>query len=61
MSDRPLPVLSFTMDTSQGGIPLTLCGCGVLLLRTKMAWGHIDLCPTMAEWRAEHPEGDTPT
>ena len=55
MTERELPVLSFTMDTNYGGVQVTVCGCGVLLFRGETAFRHIDQCPTMNEARGgEH-------
>lgn len=50
---RPLPAQSFVVETNYGGMPVTICGCGVLLLRNMDAWNHIDQCPTMQGFYAE--------
>ena len=38
-------VVSFHMDTSAGGIPITLCACGLLIYQ-PMARIHIEGCAT---------------
>ena len=42
---RGLPTLSFHVDTSRGGLPVSVCACGVWLIRDEIAWQHIDSCP----------------
>lgn len=49
--ELPIPT-SFIMDTNKGGIPTTVCACGVLMFRS-MAQGHIDTCPTYQAWLAD--------
>ena len=48
MADRPDPVVSLVLETDKGGVPVTLCACGALLLAISAAWHHIDNCPAMA-------------
>lgn len=48
MADRPDPVTSLVLETNKGGVPVTLCACGVLLVVIPQAWQHIDNCPAMA-------------
>ena len=57
MSDRPLPVRSFVAETNVGGVEVTICGCGVLLMRNQRAWIHIDQCPEMIRWNKENTDG----
>lgn len=50
-ADRTL-VTSLVLDTNNGGIPATICACGVLLFIADgghMAWRHIDNCPIAQE------------
>ena len=46
-SDRVLPVQSFILETNTGGVGVTVCACGVVLLRSFLAWNHINACPFM--------------
>jgi len=42
--DDPTPVVtSFHMETSAGGIPITLCSCGLLIYQ-PMALVHMETC-----------------
>lgn len=43
------PVVSFVMETNVGGVAVTVCGCGALILHS-MASEHIEACPTMIAW-----------
>ena len=45
MTDQPAPpvVTSFVMETSLGGIPITLCSCGLLIYQ-PMARTHMAVC-----------------
>lgn len=42
---RKPPVTSLVLDTNHGGVPVTICACGVLLFVGNLAWRHIDACP----------------
>ena len=42
---RPLPVRSLSLETNLGGVSVSVCACGVLLLQDDIAWTHIDNCP----------------
>lgn len=57
MADLPTEpvVTSFHMDTSAGGIPITLCACGLLMYQ-PMALVHMGTCST---YQRLHGEGDT--
>ncbi len=58
MSETPV-VTSFYMDTSAGGIPITLCACGLLIFQ-PMARIHVATCATYIAHQADAPtDGDT--
>lgn len=46
-SGRPLPVQSLLLQSNEGNVPVTVCGCGVMLFRNDIAWLHIDACPVV--------------
>jgi hypothetical protein len=50
---RELPVRSFSADTSVGGVDLTICACGVVLVRAFMSYRHIDACPVASAAEAD--------
>lgn len=58
MTDRPDPVVSVILESNYGGIPVTICACGALLVVGPSAWLHIDHCPAMLAYQATI-EGDT--
>ena len=51
---RPHMPVSFVAESNYGGIPITVCGCGVLLM-TAMAETHAMACPVYLA----HAEGVT--
>ncbi len=55
MADRPDPVVSMVLETDKGGVPVTLCACGALLLAMSAAWHHINNCPAMTAARKGEP------
>jgi hypothetical protein len=42
------PIVSLVIETNLGGVAVTVCGCGVLVLHS-MASDHIEVCQTMVE------------
>jgi hypothetical protein len=48
VDDRPDLPVSFVAETNKGGVPMTLCSCGVVLVTGDFAWGHINNCPAAA-------------
>ena len=57
MSETPV-VTSFYMDTSAGGIPITLCACGLLIFQ-PMARIHMATCAIYIAHKADAPtDGD---
>lgn len=40
------PPISFVLNTNRGGVAVTVCACGVLLL-PSLAHHHIVACPTV--------------
>ena len=44
-----LPNRSFAFNADIGGIPVTVCDCGVMLFQSEMAWNHINRCPSVAK------------
>lgn len=40
--DDPIPT-SFIVETNKGGMPITICTCGVLMFK-PMAHGHMETC-----------------
>ena len=56
MSDFPTEpvVISFSIETSAGGLPITLCACGLLMYQ-PMALVHMGTCST---YRRLHEDGD---
>ena len=51
------PVVSFVVETNVGGIPITVCGCGALLMQS-MAQEHIDSCLVMLRFNYESGDND---
>jgi hypothetical protein len=52
-------VTSFHLDTSAGGIPITLCACWLLIFQ-PMARIHLATCATYIAHQADAPtDGDT--
>lgn len=51
MRAEDMPV-SFIVESNRGGIALTICACGVLLI-CGMSQAHLDGCQAIAEWEAE--------
>jgi hypothetical protein len=45
---RPYPVRSAVLDSNKGGLSVTICACGALLLCAPVAWEHFDACPAFA-------------
>lgn len=43
--------VSFVMETNHGGIPVSICACGVLLMHGHCQ-SHLDACQAVAEWEA---------
>ncbi len=60
MADFPTEpvVTSFIIKTSAGGLPITLCACGLLMYQ-PMAVVHMGTCSTYRSRRA-NPCGDAP-
>lgn len=55
MTAAPHMPVSFVVESNYGGIPITLCACGVLLV-TSMAETHALACPAYLK---EHDEVST--
>lgn len=60
MADRPDLPVSFVAETNKGGVPMTLCSCGVVLVTGDFAWDHINNCPAAAAFLAATPKEDAP-
>jgi hypothetical protein len=43
------PIVSFVIESNVGGVAVTVCGCGALVLHS-MASEHFETCPTMIAW-----------
>jgi len=55
MPDAHMPV-SFVVESNYGGIPITLCACGVLLA-TSMAETHAAACPIYLAHTVDNSDG----
>jgi len=43
---RKPPLRSLVLETNLGGVGVSICACGAMLLHDVMSWQHIDNCPT---------------
>lgn len=46
---RRIPVQSLVVETNVGGLGVTICACGALLICDEISYNHIDNCQSVIQ------------